>query len=319
MAGLYKILGVNKNASASELKSAYRKLAKKLHPDTNQDKPDVAERFKQVSAAYSILGDEKNRARYDRGEIDDNGNERSPFGAGAGGGFQGGQAGGPYNFDMNDAEDLFAQFFGGGSAGPRGGWTGDPRAGRGSAGRTHSTGTRKGMDVSYDMTVGFEEAIKGATRRITLNDGRAVDLKIPAGTRSSQTIRLAGQGGPGMGGGKAGDALVRVKVAPHPFYNRKDNDIFMEVPISIDEAVLGGQIEIPTLKGRLTVKVPRGSSSGKRLRLRGKGVKSKSETGDMYVTLKIMVPPHPDEDLIALMKQWHAGNGDQLRKKAGLE
>ncbi len=316
MADLYSTLGVAKDAPNKEIKSAYRKLAKKLHPDRNQDNPEIGERFKKVSAAYSVLGDEKARARYDRGEIDDNGNERGGFGGGAGSGFNRGQAGGnPFGFNMNDAEDLFSQFFSGGSSGPQGGWTGDQRTRQQ---KTRGPSSRKGMDVSYELTVGFEEAVKGGTRRMTLNDGRSIDMKIPAGTKNGQTIRLSGQGGPGMGGGKTGDALVRISVAAHPFYNRKDDDIFIEIPISVDEAILGGQIEIPTLKGRLTIKVPRGSSTGKRLRLRGKGVEGKKSTGDMYVTLKVMVPNKPDPDLVALIKQWHGGDGEEIRKKAGL-
>lgn len=311
MADLYHTLGVNRSASAAEIKSAYRKLAKQLHPDRNKDKPRIAERFKMVSAAYHILSDEKNRARYDRGEIDDNGNERATFGAGSHGGGQ--QGGAPFGFDMGDAEDLFSQFFGfGGNRGPGGG-----PAGAGS--RTHRTGQSKGMDVTYELTVGFEEAAKGGTRRITLNTGKSIDIKIPEGTRDGQTIRLAGQGGDGIGGGKSGDALVRVKVSSHPWFKRRGQDIHLEVPISVDEAVLGGQISVPTLNGKLTLKIPAGSSSGKRLRLRGKGIATPRGQGDMYISLKIMMPAKKDPDLVALMKQWHGGNGDELRKDAGFD
>jgi len=204
MADLYHTLGVNRSASAAEIKSAYRKLAKQLHPDRNKDNPRIAERFKMVSSAYNILGNEKLRAQYDRGEIDENGNERASFGAGGHAGGHGGGA--PFGFDMGDAEDLFSQFFGFGGGGKGAGG----QAGAGARSRTHRTGQSKGMDISYDLTVGFEEAASGGTRRITLNDGRSIDIKIPEGTRDGQTIRLAGQGGKGLGGGKTGDALVRI-------------------------------------------------------------------------------------------------------------
>lgn len=318
MQNLYNILGVKKMASQADVKKAYRALAKELHPDLNKDDENVTNKFKQVSAAYAILGDEVQRGRYDRGEIDENGNDKAPsFGAGfgRGGGFGGRSAS---DFDMNEAEGVFSEFFrftGGARGRARGGAQGRSKPGA----NPYQNSTRsKGLDISYEITIGFEEAITGATRRIKLNDNKNFDIKIPAGIKNGQVIRLSGQGGPGLGAAPKGDALVEIHVAKHPYYRREGNDIHLELPISFDEAILGGDIKVPTPRGKLTVRIPRNASSGMKLRLKGKGVETKDGAGNMYVALKIMGPASRDPELEKAIKSWNGGNGDALRKKAGL-
>lgn len=306
MQNLYNILGVKKMASQADVKKAYRALAKELHPDLNKDDKKITDKFKQVSAAYSILGDEEQRGKYDRGEIDENGNDKAPsFGPGFGsGGFRGRSAA---DFDTEEAESVFSEFFrftGGGK-------------GRGKN-PYQNTARSRGLDISYEVTIGFEESITGGTRRVTLNDNRNVDIKIPPGIKNGQVIRLSGQGGPGLSGAPKGDALVEIRVAKHPYYRREGNDIHLELPISFDEAILGGDIQVPTPRGKLTVRIPRNASSGKRLRLKGKGVEAKNGTGNMYVALKIMGPSTRDPELEKAIKSWGGGNGQALRKKAGL-
>jgi DnaJ-class molecular chaperone len=313
MSDLYQRLGLTKGASKDEIKKAYRELAKKLHPDRNKDDEKIAERFKEVSAAYSILGDDNQRQQYDRGEIDDNGNPMGPqgFGGGRSGGFGHGGFGArrSRDFDMDDAEDLFRSFFSFSGSGSKK-QTSNP----------YTTSSRsKGLDITYQVSIGFEESITGSSRRLKLNDGRSVDIKVPAGIKDGQVIRLSGQGGPGVGGAPKGDALVEVRVAAHPYYTRDGDDIHLELPISIDEAVLGGDIQVPTPSGRLTIRIPRSSSSGKRLRLKGKGVQKKSgEPGNMYVSLKIVLPEKRDLELEKQIKDWAPRDGNAIRKKAGL-
>ncbi|MBL4639155.1 MAG: DnaJ domain-containing protein [Kordiimonadaceae bacterium] len=313
---LYNRLGIEKSASQAELKSAYRALAKKLHPDHNLNDDRVAEKFKTVSAAYDILRNKDKRSQYDRGEIDENGNPKAPAGFGGGGfgqGFGGNRSrhtsARPGGFGFDDAEDMFSEFF---SFNGRTGNNGNAQNPYKTAGRD------KGLDINYQIIVGFEESITGGTRRLRLNDGRNVDIKVPAGIQDGQVIRLAKQGGPGIGGAPKGDALVEVQVAKHPYYRRKGNDILLDLPISLSEAVLGGDILVPTPSGKLTVRIPRNSSSGKRLRLKDKGVKRKNTTGHMYVTLILSLPEEPDENLEKLIKEWDDNGGEQLRKKAGL-
>lgn len=315
MNDLYKILEVSRDASSTDIKSAYRKLAKKYHPDTNSDNPEVAEKFKEVSAAYAILGDENQRGQYDRGEIDESGakvRKSNPFGFG--GGRSSSRASSFEDFDMDEAQDIFTDFFRS---------TSRRRSGRGSgknAGESpfERSGRKKGLDISYKITIGFEESITGGTRRLTLNDDRNVDIKIPQGIRDGQVIRLAGQGGPAFGEGPKGDALVEIRVAEHPYYRREGLDIHLDLPITLNEAILGGDIEVPTPKGRLTIRIPKNSSTGKRLRLKGKGVKRGDTAGNMYVSLKVMLPAERDMELEALIKQWKGEDGRVLRKKAGL-
>jgi len=311
MSDLYQRLDIDKGASQAEIKKAYRTLAKKLHPDRNKDDKKIADRFKEVSAAYSLLGDKEQRGRYDRGEIDEDGNPKAP--AGFGGGFGGGgfdrQGQHSSAFDMDDAGDLFSEFFS--FSGRRGG----KKQGTNPYSRS---GRSKGLDISYQVTIGFEEAITGSSRRLQLNDGRNVDIKVPVGIKDGQVIRLSGQGGPGVGGAPKGDALVEVRVSSHPYYRREGDDIHLELPISVDEAVLGGDILVPTPTGRLTIRIPRNSSTGKRLRLKGKGVQRKDLVGNMYVSLKVVLPDVRDLKLEKLIKEWKVQDGDKIRKNAGL-
>ncbi len=291
---LYAVLGVAKDASQAEIKKAYKKLARELHPDLNPGDKQAEERFKEVSAAYEILGDPEKRARYDRGEIDATGAERPErqfyrqyAEAGEGGPYY--SAGGFEDFE--DLSDIFSEFFG-------------RRRAAGARAGGHTIRMR-GPDAHYSMEVDFLDAARGAKKRITLPTGETIDLAIPEGTRDSQVIRLRGKGGPGIGGGPPGDAFVEIHVRPHPLFERRGDDIHVEIPISIDEAVLGGSIEVPTIDGRVKLRIPPGTSSGRVLRMRGKGVKRRGGgRGDQLVTVRIVLPEKIDPELEAFMKEW---------------
>lgn len=304
----YTVLGVSRDASAADIKKAYRQLAKKLHPDLNPGNARVEQQFKEVSQAYGILGDEEKRKKFDRGEIDASGQETQP----AGGGFyreyaSGGQGAKyrPFDFggDIN-VEDIISDLFGGRRGGGRGG----------------ARGAQPGADVSYTAPVDFVDAAVGAKKRIRLSDGKALDLTIPPGSTDRQTLRLRGQGMPGRGGGPAGDAFVEIHVKPHAFFTRKDNNIHLELPVSLQEAVLGATIAVPTVHGKVSMRVPPGSNTGKTLRLKGKGVvdrKSKT-TGDQYVTLKVVLPETPDPALEEFVETWAKDHPYDPRRKAGM-
>jgi len=292
----YEVLGVAKTTAQADIKKAYRKLAKELHPDKNAGNAKIAERFKEVSAAYTIVGDEAQRARFDKGEIDANGAERAQgFGGyrpgpnGPWGGARRGP-GGPFE-DAGGTEDIFSDLFGGFRRGRAGGAGGGFRPAR-------------GEDRKYALKVGFLDAARGTKRRITLPDGKSLDVNIPAGIQSGQQIRLKGQGDAGPQA--AGDAMIEVDVEPHPFFSRDGNDVRVELPISLREAVLGGRIVAPTIDGMVNVSVPKGASSGATLRLKGKGIKGRGEApaGDLYVKLKVMLPATPDAALDALAATW---------------
>lgn len=297
----YETLGVKRNASAEDIKRAYRTLAKELHPDLNPNDPIVEQRFKEVSQAYSLLSDKDKRAAYDRGEINADGSQRG-FGGGAGrGGFGGGGFGG--FGEGATAEDIFADLFGAGRA----------RA------RTRTV-RMKGKDVNYSVRVSFLDAAKGAKRRVTLYDGKTIDVTVPAGTEDGQTLRLKHQGMPGMGGGEAGDAFVEIQVDPHRFFERDGDDIFVDVPVTLSEAVLGAKITVPTIHGNVSVTVPTGSNTGSTLRLRGKGIERKGHApGDQFVRLKVMLPDKPDKDLVDFIKDWSKDYDYDVRKRAGLD
>ena len=309
---LYQQLGLKRGASEAEIKKAYRSLAKQLHPDRNKDNPKASERFGKVTQAYDILSDKDRRAKYDRGEIDEDGNPRMPFG----GGFGGGGGGGAYRptgagagpgpgfegFDQAstaDLSDLFEGLFGGAmGGGRRGGSGGFEGFGR----RTRAP--QKGADVAYRLKVPFIDAATQKSQRVTLSGGKTVDLKLPNGVDSGTKIRLAGQGQPGPAGN--GDAIVTIEVAPHPFFTRDGKDIRLNLPISLKEAVLGAKVKAPTPEGPVMLSVPKGASSGKVLRLKGRGFTDKSgKRGDQLVTLSIEVPAG-DSSLEKFVAEWDA-------------
>ena len=288
----YHTLGLPKSASQDDIKRAYRRLVKELHPDLNPGDSIVEQRFKEVSAAYDLLGDKDKRARFDRGEIDANGRQR------ADGGFHRAyadaqrRAGRRGPFSGMNAQDIFSDLFG-----------------RGGGVKT------KGADLSYTLTIGFLEAARGTRHRVTMANGRSLDITVPPGTRNGQTLRLKGQGTPGMGGGPAGDALVQVELEPHPFFRRDGDDIHLEVPVTISEAVLGAGIEVPTVDGRVTLRVPSSSNTGRVLRLKGKGAARPDGTrGDQYVSLKIVLPDPADPALARFLEDWKPAKSPDLRR-----
>jgi DnaJ-class molecular chaperone len=291
---LYEVLGVSRTASQDEIKKRYRTLAKELHPDLNPGKPDIEERFKRVSSAYAILSDPEQRGRYDRGEIDASGQERPEQR------FYREYADDPsatrfYTQEgFGDEEGLhafFSDLFGG-------------RAGRG--GREGMRMRVRGADVSYTLPISFLEAAKGAKKRVMVGGEQPIDLTVPAGVRDRQTLRLKGQGMPGFEGGPPGDAYVEVHIQPHAFFERKDNDVHLELPVSLAEAVLGGRVQVPTIDGPVSMTVPKGSNTGATLRLRGKGIvdQKSGQRGDQYVHLKVVLPETPDAELEKLVEQW---------------
>ena len=317
----YDVLGVSRTANAGEIKKAYRKLAKKYHPDTNADDPKAKERFSEATGAYDLLNDKEKRAQYDRGEIDADGNPKfagfegfhpgggatregpggmrwtyTSSGPGGGGGFGGGPGG-------IDPDDLLSEIFGMG--GGRGGFSGFGGAGAGTRSRPGAQPGVKGSDVSLGVSVDLVEAAKGTTRRVRLPSGKEVDVKIPAGIEDGKQIRLRGQGNPGQMGGIDGDAIVTVKVTPHPLFKVEGQNLRHELPVSLYEAVLGGTVRVPTLEGQVELKIPANSSGGRTLRLKGKGLpKPGGGNGDLYVTLRIVLPEKPDPDLEKLMNDW---------------
>jgi DnaJ-class molecular chaperone len=320
MADLYSQLGVKRDAAEADIKKAYRKLAKELHPDKNKGNPDASERFSKVTRAYDILTDKDKRARYDRGEIDEEGNPRAPFGYGGGGGPAGRPGAGGAGFGRTpgpdfgggeeiDLSDLFDGRFGG-SAGQRRGSPGGGFGGFGGFGtRRPSPPPQKGADVSYRLPIGFEDAAALKEQRVTLSGGKTVSIKLPAGVEEGTKIRLAGQGQPGAGGN--GDAIVAISIKPHRFFTRDGDNIRLDLPISLDEAVLGAKVKVPTVDGPVMLSVPAGTSSGKVLRLKGKGFTAKSgQRGDQLVTLMVDVPAG-DEELRRFVEGWSArGKGN---------
>jgi DnaJ-class molecular chaperone len=290
----YSIIGVPRTATADELKKAYRKLAKQHHPDLNPGNAVAAARFKDISSAYDLLSDPDKRARFDRGEIDASGQERADasYYRSQGGGPQGAKYRAGAGFD---ASDLFSDLFG--------------RSGRG--GGEFRDFKMRGNDVSYALTVDFLEAARGASKRLSFTDGHSLDVNVPPGTENGQVLRLRGQGQPGMGGGAAGDLLLEIKVAPHPFFQREGNNILIELPVTLNEAVIGGKIAVPTIEGSVSMSVPAGSNTGTRLRLRGRGIAPKGGTaGDQFVTLKVVLPKDSDPALDEFLREWEGRDYD---------
>lgn len=300
MADPYQVLGVARGASDDEIKKAYRKLAKKLHPDLNPGDKKVENQFKDATAAYDLLSDPDKRQRYDRGEIDEHGQAR-----GFGGSRRGPGAGGtrrPRDFGLDEegggAEDVLRDFFGFGNR---------QRAGM----------RMRGADVSYQAEVSFLEAALGAKKRLNLTDGKTLEVAIPPGTQSGQTLRLKGQGLPGAGGAAAGDAYVEVLVADHPFFKRDGFNISLDAPITLYEAMLGGTITVPTIDGKVALKVPRDSNSGTQLRLKGKGIldPKTGQRGDQYVRFTVVLPDQVDSDLRDAVERWAKTHSYDVRGK----
>lgn len=302
MADPYSLLGVARDADEAAIKSAYRKLAKQLHPDRNQDNPKAAEKFAEVTRAYDLLSDKNKRAQFDRGEIDGDGNPAHPFGFGGGGGGGGfsGQGAGPGGFDFSggsaDFGDIFEGLFGrqrgrpGGAGGGFGGFGG------------RAAPPQRGANMSYRLSVPFVDAATRAPQRITLADGKTIDLKLPLGVESGTQMKLAGKGQPGPGG--AGDAIVTIEIATHPFYERDGENVRLDLPITLGEAVNGARVKVPTVDGPVMLAVPAGARSGQTLRLKGKGFTRKDgERGDQLVTLLIDVPGQ-DEALRTFLQGW---------------
>jgi DnaJ-class molecular chaperone len=293
----YELLGVKPNASAGEIQKAYRKLAKKYHPDLNPGDRTAEDRFKAISAAYDLLSDPEKRARFDQGEIDASGAERPrrryyrDFAAE--------DAGPSYTTDAGFADfmdqDILSELLRRGA-------------------RTRFA--MPGQDIRFRLAVDFLEAVNGARKTVVLPDGQSLDIIIPAGIRDGQVVRLAGQGEPGIGGGPPGDALIEIHVRPHRLFSRQDDDIRLEVPVSLREAVLGARIQIPTPTGPVMVSVPKGSNTGRILRLKGKGVPRPDGTrGDLHAVLKVVLPESPDPELEAFAERWTGGSSYNPRDR----
>ncbi|TMJ17564.1 MAG: J domain-containing protein [Alphaproteobacteria bacterium] len=322
MADLYSELNVPRGASEADIKKAYRKLAKELHPDKNKDNPKATERFSKVTRAYDILTDKDKRARYDRGEIDEEGNPKMPFGYGAGpgarpggGGFRG-PNGEPFEFsgggEAADISDLFEGLFGG-MRGRGGGASGGggPFSGFG----RRSAPPQKGADVAYRLEVPFEDAARLAGQRVTLGSGKTLDIKLPPGVEDGTKIRLTGQGQAAPGGN--GDALVTITIKPHRFFRREGDNIRLDLPVALDEAALGAKVRVPTVDGPVMLSVPRGASSGKVLRLKGKGFTAKGGArGDQLVTLMVEIPDDPD--LARFLESWSGRGKTNPRASLGV-
>ncbi len=297
----YKELNVQRNASKEEVRKAYRKLAKELHPDIRPGDKAAEERFKSATAAFNLLSDPEKRAAYDRGEIDADGNPRHPFAGGGAGAYGGPRGGTQYTYRQSGAEgfedlsDVFADLFGRDTGMRR------PRS------------RARGEDIRYTLDVDFLDAIKGAEKTVTMADGKTLKLKIPPGIETGKALRLRGQGRAGPGGGPAGDALVEMRVRPHPMFERDGVNIRMELPVTLKEAVLGAKVTAPTVDGPVTLTVPKNSSSGAVLRLAGKGAGAPGKRGDQLVRLKIVLPEGGDEALTRFMETWKAGDYDLRR------
>ncbi|HZF95020.1 MAG TPA: J domain-containing protein [Allosphingosinicella sp.] len=325
MADLYTQLGVSRGASEADIKKAYRKLAKELHPDRNKDNPAASERFNRVTQAYDILTDKDKRARYDRGEIDEQGNPRMPFGyggggpgagagAGAGGGFRRTVNGSEFEFgqETGDISDIFEGLFGG-MAGRRGG--GANPGNFANFGR-RSAPPQKGADVAYRLDVAFEDAAALKDQRVSLAGGKTIMIKLPKGVEDGTKIRLAGQGQEGPGG--KGDAIVTIALRPHAFFKRDGDNIRLDLPVSLDEAVLGAKVKVPTVDGPVMLSVPRGATSGKTLRLKGRGFTGRGGVrGDQLVTLMVDIPGD-DPELARFVESWSAKGRGNPRASLGV-
>lgn len=306
----YEVLGVPRSASAAAIKSAYRKLAKKHHPDNNKGDAKAAERFSEINSANEIIGDEDKRKQFDRGEIDAEGKPR--FQGFPGGGGPRGRAGaGPggfesYTFRSGGAgpgqgagafEDILNSMFGGAARGARPGAGGNPQF------EFDTGGIGLDLDVNVAMSVSLEESVKGGEKRVRLPNGKELNVKIPAGVVEGQQIRLRGQGESAQGH-PPGDLLITIGIAPHPFFKVEGADLRIDLPVTLYEAVLGGKVRVPTLGNAVELSVPKNTSSGRTFRLKGKGLSKAGGTGDLFVTIRIMLPDGNDAELEALMEKW---------------
>jgi DnaJ-class molecular chaperone len=291
----YETLGVERSASPDDVQKAYRRLAKKLHPDLNPGNKEAEERFKEVSAAYGLLSDADKRARYDRGEIDASGAEQPRQGFYKD--FASEAEGNPYeNYsgfaDFADSDDVLTELL-----------------------RRSAPARARGADVRYHLPIEFLEAVTGATKRLTLPDGNTLDVTIPAGIQNGQVLRLRGKGRPGIGDGEPGDALVEIAIKPHPVFAREGNDVYLDLPVTLSEAVLGARITVPAPTGAVTMTVPKGSNTGTVLRLRGKDVLRRDGShGDELVRLKVMLPERSDPELEAFATKWEGGKAYDPRR-----
>ena len=313
----YEVLGVSKGANEADVKSAYRRLAKKLHPDANKHDPKAASRFAELNAAYEIVGDSDKRKAFDRGEIDAEGKPRfqgfEGFGAQPGGGAHG--PGGAHFESFSFGPDGFRRASAGGAGAGSGAGFEDLLRGMfgGRAGGGRGFGTQfetedfgaptGGQDLHASLTITLGDAAKGTKTRVHLPTGKDVEVKIPAGIASGQQIRLKGQGWPSANG-RAGDALITINVAPHPLFKPDGADLRLELPITLYEAVLGGKVRVPTLDSAVELAIPAGTNSGRTFRLKGKGLKAKSGAGDLLATVRVVLPEHVDDDFKELMKNW---------------
>jgi DnaJ-class molecular chaperone len=297
----YEILGLKRDADDAAIKAAYRKLAKRHHPDLHPGDARAAERFQELNNANDLLSDPEKRARFDRGELDAEGHEVPPRGAfyrdfHPGPGYEryaSAQGDNTAGFTEDDIAAFFARHFNA---------------------RGEGANTRvPGADLHYALTLGFLEAANGTSRRVLLPDGRALDVKIPAGIEDGHTIRLKGQGRPGLGGGPAGAALIDVTVAPHPFFRRVGDDVIVDLPVTLQEAVLGASVSVPTIKGHVKLTIPAGSGNGTRLRLRGRGIRE----GHQFVELKVAVPPGEEPALADFLRGWTPAH--PFNPRAGME
>jgi DnaJ-class molecular chaperone len=299
----YSVLGVPRTASEDDIRQAFRKLAKKHHPDLNPGDKSAEAKFKEISQANDLLSDPDKRRRFDAGEIDATGQEMPPRGfyrdqAGAAGAGKYQHAGAHESFV--DMGGIFSEMFG------------DRRgSGRGGGGFDMS-----GMPLTYTLRVPFLVAARGGKQRVGLPDGRMLDIDVPEGAADGQTLRLKGQGMPGANGAPAGDAYVEIRVEPHAFFEARDNDIHVELPVTITEAALGGKVRVPTVGGPVMLNVPAGSNTGTSLRLRGRGLldRKSGQRGDQYVTLKVTLPEQPDDRLKEFLEKWEAGRAYDPRK-----
>ena len=309
----YEVLGVSRTATDKEIKAAFKQIARKYHPDLHPGDKAAEAIFKEASGAYDLLKNKEKRKRYDAGEIDATGTERPQpqhqqrqqyYRDYAGAGPFGNHAGQDGFVSNEELEEFLASAFGGDGAGSR-------------RGAGQQSRPARGMDVNYTLPVSFLEAATGAKRQVTLPDGRTLNVTIPEGSHDNQMIRLKGQGSPGFNGGPAGDAYVVLQVQPHPFLVRKDDNIHLEVPVTLKEAVLGARIEVPTISGPVNVTVPKNSNTGTRLRLREKGIlnRKSGQRGHQMITLRVQLPEGNEPELTTFLEGWQPKTAQNPRKE----